>query len=334
MRLPHLGLLLIATAAPACGGQQTPPAPTPTTAPSEASAVGQTPIETAAGDDRIGIEEPAVQAPVPPPIEVKAPIEALRLSAPPYGYHLTRPAPVTPQGPKPKLKKLSAVKNDITDDEAWFASNQLRLPVFETPVPATGAGGALPADMAERFSGMPIILAIDHGDHHIALYANDYSGGRKLIVTSPTGEVLGAFDFTDWGRGPKDKPSDAQFTEQGIVWAQMQSGVLYVSTGHRTYAASSGGLNAFLSAIDMQTGELLWQSDPLVANARNFLLRDGWIVTGYGFTAEPDFMYILDMKTGRKVSTTKVKSGPDYILEREGKIFVRTYNTNYEFSAR
>ena len=111
----------------------------------------------------------------------------------------------------------------------------------------------------------------------------------------------------------------------------MQGDVLYVATGHRTYANSSGGVNAFISALDVKTGKLLWQSPSLVSNAENFLLYKGWIIAGYGFTAEPDFLFVLDQKTGKKVKKIKVKSGPDFILERDGTLYVRTYNTNYEF---
>jgi len=114
-------------------------------------------------------------------------------------------------------------------------------------------------------------------------------------------------------------------------WAQMQDGVLYVSHGHRTYAKSSGGKNAFISAIEVESGRLLWQSAPLVANSLNFLLLDGHIITGYGFTAEPDFIFMLDQATGKTESKTPIKSGPNFFFLRERQLFVRTYDTDYVF---
>lgn len=40
------------------------------------------------------------------------------------------------------------------------------------------------------------------------------------------------------------------------------------------------------------TGTLLWVSEPLTGNAREALVSGGSIVTGYGFTAEPDFVFV------------------------------------------
>ena len=33
-----------------------------------------------------------------------------------------------------------------------------------------------------------------------------------------------------------------------------------------------------------------------------------------------------------KVDKIKLKTGPDYIFERDGILYVRTYDTNYEFT--
>jgi hypothetical protein len=107
--------------------------------------------------------------------------------------------------------------------------------------------------------------------------------------------------------------------------------VLYVSSSHRTYAKSSRGKNAFLTAIDLETGELRWQSEPLVANAANFLLWDGFVVTGYGFTEEPDHMIVVDQATGATLAKTFVKSGPSYLVRKGDQLFVRTYDTDYVF---
>ncbi len=259
-------------------------------------------------------------------------LRPIALARPPFQQRTLREVPLKSQGTMPKLRKLKQEKNQVIDDEDWFRDNQLSVPKFVLPDPRRQTAGNLPAEIATQFAGMRLISAIDHGDHRVALYAKDFSGGRFVVVTTPDGVPWGVYDFARWRRGPMDKSSDASFTEQGVIWAQAQGDVLYVSTGHSTYAKSSGGFNAYISAINMETGDLLWQSDPLVANASNFLLRDGWLITGYGFTAEPDFLFVLDMKTGKRVHKVKLKSGPGFILEKDGRLFVRTYNMNYEFS--
>lgn len=259
-------------------------------------------------------------------------VQALVLPSPPFGYHRSINAPVGKQSPEPKLKQLSQKPNDITDDDEWFRENQVRLPVFQVPNSFMSVVGNLPGEIASEYGGMKIVNAIDHGDHRIAMYAKNFSGGRFLAVTDKAGKALGVYDFADWGRGPNSTKGDRGVPWQGLHWAEVHEGVLYVSSGHGGYAKSSAGRTAFISAIDMKSGNLLWQSKPLVANAVNFLLREGWIITGYGFTAEPDFLFVLDMKTGKTRSKLKLKSGPSYILEKDGKLFVRTYNTNYVFS--
>lgn len=118
------------------------------------------------------------------------------------------------------------------------------------------------------------------------------------------------------------------------MWAAVEGDVLYLSFGHRTYAASSKGANAYISAIDLKTGELLWRSAPLVSNAANFVIRGGHILAGYGFTAEPDYLFVLDRATGKTVSRTKVKSGPDYLFVQGDRLLVRCYDYDYVFELR
>lgn len=128
--------------------------------------------------------------------------------------------------------------------------------------------------------------------------------------------------------------AEREFTEQRVGWAVVRDGVLFISHGHRTYAKSSGGKNAYISAIDLEDGALLWQSEPLVANAANFLAEKGWIITGYGFTAEPDHLFILDATTGKTAETLELRKGPSYILRRDNLVHVRTYDTDYVFAIK
>jgi len=74
--------------------------------------------------------------------------------------------------------------------------------------------------------------------------------------------------------------------------------MLYVSTAHRTYSEMSGESNCYITAIDLSTLEVAWRSRSLVSNSQNFLLMDNVIVTGYGFTDEDDYVYLLDRHTG------------------------------------
>jgi hypothetical protein len=258
----------------------------------------------------------------------------LRLSPAPFSYTKVRNAPVRQGARPPKLIKAVERRNQITDDERWFRDNGLTMPTWEIPNPMRNIEGNLPPEIPPSFGNDRIVEAIRDQGRAILMYASDYSGGRYVLVLDRNRKVVSAFDFASWSRAPKDRPSESMFTEQRVNWALVRDGVLFVSTGHRTYAKSSGGQNAYISAVNLETGELYWRSAPLVANAANFVLHDGYIITGYGFTAEPDFMYVLDAKTGKTVSKVKVRSGPSVILEKGGRLFVRTYDMDYVFDLK
>ena len=110
------------------------------------------------------------------------------------------------------------------------------------------------------------------------------------------------------------------------MWAKEAGGVLYAQTGHLTYARSSYGLNAYLNAIDLKTKRLLWRSPALVANTRNFVLAGDVIVSGYGFTAEPDYLYALDRSTGQVLARLLLPSAPEQIARHGSTLTVRTYD--------
>lgn len=103
-------------------------------------------------------------------------------------------------------------------------------------------------------------------------------------------------------------------------------GVLYVETSHLTFASATKGRNAYVSAVDLDVRKTLWRSPALVANARTFVLAGDLIVAGYGFTAEPDYLYLLDRRTGNVLDRLAVPSAPEVIKLRANRLHVRTYD--------
>ena len=99
---------------------------------------------------------------------------------------------------------------------------------------------------------------------------------------------------------------------------------------HNGYSSEEPNSN-YMVAIDPNTGYVLWRSEPLVANSDNFLLINDTIVCGYGFTAEPDFIYLLDRFTGQIMEKIPVNSAPDQFNAVGDTLYVATYNTAYEF---
>jgi hypothetical protein len=146
-------------------------------------------------------------------------------------------------------------------------------------------------------------------------------GGRYLLGAKPqTQAILYAFDFGAFLRPPGGGEVEP------VTWAREADGVLYVSNGHLTYASTTRGRNAYLSAVDLRSKRTRWRSAALVANARTFVVSDDLIVAGYGFTAEPDFLYLLDRGSGRVLDRLPVPSAPELVKLRAGVLHVRTYD--------
>ena len=93
-------------------------------------------------------------------------------------------------------------------------------------------------------------------------------------------------------------------------------------------------MNAYITAIDLSTNEIIWRTNPLTCNTLNFVLYDDMIVCGYGFTQEPDYLYTVNKKSGAIAQKILLKSGPNYIIQKENQLFVRTYNTDYIFEIK
>ena len=56
------------------------------------------------------------------------------------------------------------------------------------------------------------------------------------------------------------------------------------------------------------------------------------IVCGYGFTDEPDFMYVIDKTSGMRRQTLKVPNAPEEVVVKGKQILVRTYSYDITYS--
>jgi outer membrane protein assembly factor BamB len=253
-------------------------------------------------------------------------VEIRVLPRPPFAF---KPGPKGEKKTRLKLTKSSEKRNQITDNEAWLMSL--------SDVSLTGdlmpeSRGKVPEEAPESVGGLPLTRSILSKKHALLIY------GERIVVgfDARAGKQLYALDFANYLKpGVVDNPRDREFTTSSIRWAEVAAdGTLYVSSFHNTYSRSSGGQNGYITALDPLTGKLKWRSAPLTCNTRNFLLDGDAIISGYGFTEEPDFLYVLDRKSGEPTQVTRVKTGPEMLIPKDGKLFVRTYDTNYVFRIR
>jgi hypothetical protein len=260
-------------------------------------------------------------------------LQPTRLPSPPWRHTVVKPLPVE-TGAAPKLVQIRKQANAITDEADWLRRHNLRIPEYEVPNPMRGQPGNLPPNIPPTFGNELLIQAIAHPDHTILVYGPDYASGRHLAVLDHQGRLVAFLDFAAYNLAPDNLQADLQFVDQSVQWAEVKEGILYVSHGHRTYARSSKGMNAYITALDLATTELRWRSEPLVAGAANFVLDAGFILTGYGFTAEPDHLFVLERRTGKTLSKTKIDSAPEYLFVQDRRLLLRTYDTDYEFELR
>ena len=169
--------------------------------------------------------------------------------------------------------------------------------------------------------GLPLQRTLCPGGRRFALYRKDGASSRILL-----GGQKYAYDFQRYVWPPRIKRGEREFVYEELVWAREANDVLYVANAHLTYAASSYGQNAYVTAIDPETGRRLWRSKALVSNAQTFVVTPRFLVTGYGFTAEPDWLYLLDRGTGRVLERLALPSAPERITRRDGLLVVRTYD--------
>lgn len=231
----------------------------------------------------------------------------------------TPDTPVYARGNKPaktRLALLSKKRNAITDDDRWRqAVGITNLPTRDLPDIVPPVLNAMPATYVpgelQRF----------------ALYGTEPFEPRYLLQLG-AGEddpTLGVcLDFGKWKRAGRFAP---------LVYALGTKKTLYVSTAINGYAKEVGGKTGYLSALDF-TGKLLWHAGPRLANAHNFVLINDVIVCGYGFTAEPDALFVLDATTGKTLQKLAVSSAPEFLHYEKGKLYVRCYDTDYVFAVR
>jgi len=227
-----------------------------------------------------------------------------------------------------RLGVVSQSRNEVTDVGEWFTKNGLELPVYELPEGGeAGASAPLPGFVPLRLRGERSLRAI-RGPRGgvLAVYGRNGGEGRYLVALDSSGAFRYGFDFVNYAHAPGVAARERQYVHQQVTWAAEDEGTLYVSHSHNTYARSSKGMNAYLTAIDTRTGRVVWRSRPLVSNASNFELAGGHLLAGYGFTQEPDFLYLLDKRTGEVRQRLPVPSGPTYIVRKGERFYVRAYD--------
>ena len=248
----------------------------------------------------------------------------IHLENPGVGYYLAE-EPETVQEHTLQLEQIYEKANAITDEEGWFAANQLEIPFYGMPG-SFAEGEQLPEQIPDSFKSLPLTQSWFDDSFIYCVYGEVYYEGYLLnLYEKDTCEPVMSLDFSAFCS------EEYEYGEyQWVRWARVDGQMLYVSLSHNTYSENAPN-HAYITAIDLTDMSILWKTEPLVSNARNFEIIGNEIVCGYGFTAEDDFLYQIDRDTGRILKQIPVNSQADYIIQKDDQLFVRTYDTNYVF---
>lgn len=192
-----------------------------------------------------------------------------------------------------------------------------------------GHVGTLPPYVPPRLDGLDMILADSTADGWLALYrtplaewAGMHGNGRyRAILYAGDGARTWDLDLTRFlSRTDHLEIQDIRYAD----------GKLYFNEACQSYSREAGGRCSSLLRVDVAKAAVDWRTPPLVSN--NVLILHGpWVIAGYGFTAEPDFLHLVDRRTGAVVAKQRLDSAHSYLDVRGNRLHVVTYDSIYVF---
>lgn len=84
-------------------------------------------------------------------------------------------------------------------------------------------------------------------------------------------------------------------------------GVLYFNEACESYSREAGGKCSSLVAVEPLTKTVVWRTPPLVSN-NVFLVHDRYLISGYGFTDEPDALFVVRRSDGKIMQKIHIPS--------------------------
>jgi hypothetical protein len=213
------------------------------------------------------------------------------------------------------LTRDSSKPNKITDDDAWWAMNGLKKPVAYRRFIA-GAHGEIPESAPKSYKGQPLMAIWSTSTRRFFVYGKDIYKARYLLAEAAVGgRIEHAFDAKAYG---------------SIAWAEIVGEMLYLSNTAGNLSAADGG-GARIYAVNLASNSLQWSSPKKTCHGQ-FAVIAGSLVCGYGFTGEPDYIYVLDRFDGALIQTVKLKTAADWLIQKGEKLYVRCYNTDDVYS--
>lgn len=186
--------------------------------------------------------------------------------------------------------------------------------------------GALSASEVRTWVGIdvPIFVDLEIGGRELFILDHDADGFLAFYRS-----MIGTAECA--GLGPNCAWTARHYGDDGVVkWTldltpllsrtdqleiqdvRLFGGVLYFNEACQSYSRAARGRCSSLVAVDPTEGRVLWRTPPLTSN-NVFLVTDRYIVSGYGFTAEPDHLFVVRRADGRVVARANLPTGHEDI---------------------
>lgn len=184
-----------------------------------------------------------------------------------------------------------------------------------------------PAFVPRQLDSLELVLVDQGAEGWLTMYQSPLgemgpNQTYRAILFDPSGELVWELDLNQFF----SRPDQLEIQDM-----RYEDGSLYFNEACQTYAREADGACSSLVKLDPYTREVQWRTRYLISNDI-FILHGPYVIAGYGFTAEPDFLHLIDRQTGQIVSREPLDSAHDYFEVENGMLRVVTYNSVYRFT--
>jgi len=189
-------------------------------------------------------------------------------------------------------------------------------------------GPAIPRYIPRRVGSLDLMVLDQVDGGYLALYREPYDLGSCQLADD-TNCSYQVRHYRDDGRLAWALPLAPLMSRGDHLEVQdirLSGGVLYFNEACQSYSKEADGDCSSLVAVDPVHTRVLWRTPPLTSNNR-FAVSGCYIVAGYGFTAEPDAVHLIDRSTGQVLQRLPVSTAPEsYRVGPTGQVDVTLYS--------
>ncbi|RRC99092.1 hypothetical protein [Prevotella sp. OH937_COT-195] len=155
---------------------------------------------------------------------------------------------------------------------------------------------------------------------YYAMYRNSLGSSEYSFILTLYNEKADMFDEIDL-----NEVSDNYNCE--IQDLRYENGRVYYNFACPSYSSGLNGACSSLYCLDITKKEVLW-STPYLTSNDIFIIYGDYIICGYGFTNEKDYLFLVRKKDGKVLSKVLLRSACQYIEVKDNRIYAIDHQEN------